>query len=306
MKDNFRLRQPLKRIDDGQATFVSFDMTEITKSEEEFDCLKMKMLQSLRERSISRRPPQLVDATIQPCSSSLSVASEMSDRARDILTKAFPGVSFDDEALGMDKDLTQYPDPDDQCIQMLASNSSDEEDDDDDGQDGKHVFRGLLIDTSVCENTPGPAQENDEYLIYSPPSADATDNKNMESPPTKTVSSPNESTPKAPEPTPPTEDVIIKAPVSSLSVQPRNKLAHIFTEELSTLYEQDENASVTSIEDDYYATHQPKKAELLLDDYEVSPNERSIHNRWNNILEMTITGQCADQRFVVMDEEAEI
>lgn len=235
IKANFRQRQGLnaKRIDDGTASFVSYDMTEISTSEEEIESPKEKMLQSLRERS--RSPDSTIVApqhvAIQPCSSSLSVSSEMSDRARDILVKAFPGVSFDDYDELDEEDLTQYPDPDDQCLQLHASTSSDDDDDDDDC--GNNLFRGLMIDTSIGGSAPSRAFENDEFLVHSP--AECNKNK-FTSCSSKISSSPKRSPKKKPAKSP-TDLIVVTTTTTTTSMaqQPRNKLAHIFTEELSTL-----------------------------------------------------------------------
>mmetsp|Transcript_16635 Transcript_16635/g.27573 ORF Transcript_16635/g.27573 Transcript_16635/m.27573 type:complete len:298 (-) Transcript_16635:235-1128(-) len=288
LQANFRQRnQAHKRIDDA-TSFVSYDMTEISHSDEEFDSPKDLMLQSLRERS-------LIPLLIEPCSSSASMTSEMSDRAKEILSKAFPGVSFEDDAMAMDEDLTQYPDPDDFCVEMQASASSDDEEEEDYDLDKKNLLRGLMIDTSVQGTTPSKAGDNDEFLVHSPTDAQSKSIKLTTSP---KVNKKKASTKQEP------PVVVTTTTITTASVQPRNKLAHIFTEELSTLYEQDESSSLASLDDDDCIEDHKRKTNTsdFQQDDEVLPNERSIHNRWNHILEMTITGRCADHRFVVMDE----
>jgi hypothetical protein len=115
-----------------------------------------------------------------------------------------------------------------------------------------------LIDTSSQSGQPSKADENDEYLVDSPS----------------------------------------EAKQSQEVMQPRSTkiLAHIFTEELSTLYEDteyDDEASLTSISDQC-----SKEADGGCDtgkhENAISPKEQSIRDRWNYILEMTMTGQCTD------------
>lgn len=270
LKANFRLREH-KRIDDS--AFASYDMTEIGDSHSEGSVeapssnpyTKLQLVFEGDHSSLPPRQFELPPTLIEACASSVS-KPDMSETAKAILLKAFPDVAFD-ESLGHE-DLSQYPDPE---PSICGSVSSDEDDD----EDSQHVmsqsaFHGMSIDTSEGGTQPSRADVNDEFLVSSPIDA-----------PSPQFSFPSSGA-----------EII----TTSL-VQPRkNKLAHIFHEELSTLYEgKEDEGSLTSMED--------IDAEEQLVDM-MSPKEMSISVRWSNILEMTITGQCGDQRFIL--DEAEI
>lgn len=267
IKANFRLRE-LKRID--ERNFSSYDMTEIAGSNSEESVEPPKSdgdskipLQTLFEcNQTSFSSEQFGDLypnrskESSDCSSPVPT-TDLSEKARGILSKAFPGVAFDDEFSF--EDLIQYPDPEPSVCGSASSN----EDDDDPSHE---IFRGLLIDTSVGGNTPSKADADDEFLIESPKDAPVTSPK-------------------------------FTSEMTSSSLPPRqHNLAHIFHEELSTLYEgREDEGSLTSMED------------LDMDQNTsdaVSPKERSIHDRWSTILRMTMAGQCGHQGLIL--DEAEI
>ena len=267
IKANFRLRE-LKRID--ERNFSSYDMTEIVESNSEGSVEPPKsdgdskfQLQTFFE-SNQRSLPSEQFGDLSPnrskrnseCASPVST-TDLSEKARGILSKAFPGVAFDDEFSF--EDLLQYPDPEPSVCGSASSN----EDDDDPSHE---FFCGLFIDTSVGGNTPSKAGEDDEFLIESPKDAPVTSPK-------------------------------FAFEMTTSSVSPRqHKLAHIFHEELSTLYEgREDEGSLTSMED--------VDAEQNISEA-VSPKERSIHDRWSTILRMTIAGHCGHQ--VLIMDEAEI
>lgn len=262
-----------------ESTLASYDMTEIGDSNSDDSVEESRRNHQAGKRllspdhSHSSTTPLIVDQ-IPPIiettrSTSPLSMSEMSDKAKAILNEAFPHISFD--AGVKDEDLSKYPDPE---LSIHASTSSDDDDDedadDDDDAQSEHTFKGLMIDTSDKENQPSQAAENDEYLVSSPAATKSTSPAAM--------------------------------------VQPRSttkNLAHIFHEELSTLMEEDEGsddeASVSNDTEESSSTHEDDDGGRQLD---MSPMEISIRDRWNHILQLTITGQCADFRAVV--DEAEI
>ena len=218
IKANFRLRD-LKRID--ERSFSSYDMTEIARSNSEgsaespkFDENPKTQLQSSFQRKPRPLPSDqcgLFLGSRNGRATPPSPPADLSDKARKILSEAFPGVAFDDEL--MCEDLLQYPDPE---PSVCGSASSTEDDDD----SSHSFFRGLLIDTSVGGCTPSKAGADDEFLIHSP----------AEVPDTSLSSSF-------------TSDVTGEPPR-------QHKLPHIFHEELSTLYEgREDEGSLTSIEE---------------------------------------------------------
>jgi hypothetical protein len=263
IKANFRLRE-LKRIDSNN--FASYDMTEIVESNSEGsvdspkpDRAEKMPLQPLFENnqaSSTLRQVPLSPHQTQPGESSASMP-DRSKKVREILSKAFPDVTFDEEIIG--EDLLQYPDPE---PSICGSGSSDDSDD----ENSRGFFHGLLIDTSVRGMEPSKAAANDEFMIHSPTDAP--------------VSSPSGS-----------------AESNSSLVPPRkHKLAHIFHEELSTLYEgREDEGSLTSMED---IDGEQNVVKMM------SPNERCISDRWRTIMNMTIAGQCGHQ--VLILDEAEI
>jgi hypothetical protein len=262
IKANFRLRE-LKRIDAN--SFTSYDMTEIAQSNSEgsVDTPKpdrsTKMpLQPVFENNQEPSPMRqclLSPHHIQACESSASMP-DLSKKAREILSKAFPDVTFDEEIIS--EDLLQYPDPE---PSICGSGSSDESDD----ENSRGFFHGLMIDTSLRGMEPSQADANDEFMIDSPTDAPVTSPSGAE--------------------------------YNTSLVPPRkHKLAHIFHEELSTLYEgREDEGSLTSMED---IDAEQNIVKMML------PNERCLSARWSNILNMTITGQCGHE--VLILDEAEI
>ena len=170
MKANFRLRE-IKRID--QRNFSSYDMTEITESNsegsaeppksEEISKIQLQSLPfELNQRSF---PSDQFDMNLERCKERASTpvpTTDLSEKARKILSTAFPGVAFDDEL--MCEDLLQYPDPEPSLCGSASSNEDCEE-------PSEEFFRGLLIDTSVGGCTPSKADADDEFLIHSPTDA---------------------------------------------------------------------------------------------------------------------------------------
>jgi hypothetical protein len=265
-----------KRIDDGQSK-SSYDMTEILSSRSEFSVILQSsssfdvpltrttsMQPNASERS--HYPIQIDNLTYSRSFPPISFASQLSKQARDILSNASLDISFADNT-NFD-DIFQYPDPE---LSFCGSDSSEgcEE------RIASQFFHGLVVITSSNDAAPSEAHDDDEYLIHSPIfHNDVLLNKS---------SSPrgegcNHNSPK------------------------KHKMAHIFNEELSTLYEgREDEGSLTSLEEidvsDIDLEHSNKQITSML-----SVHDKSLIDRWSEILAMTIQGQCATQQKYILDE----
>ena len=168
-------------------------------------------------------------------------------------------MTFENELV--DEDLLMYPDPEPSIYGSVSSEEDAEE------CRSHEFFRGLIIDTSDKGQIPSQADPSDEFLVHSP------------------------------------SDAIIVLPTcdavsESTNLQQPYKIAHIFHQELSTLYEEhegEEEESLTSIEN-----CDANKEVCQLD----LSKESCVHDRWSNLLRITMAGHCGQQGLIL--DEAEI
>jgi len=262
---------------------------------------------------------------------------------------AFPAdaLPLTGEIVAMDEeDFWSYPDPDfvldiseetsscdisDEVIEdagkVTTTTTNDNNDNEENNEQFQDAFQGMLIDFSQPNTLePSKADDDDEYLVSSPENCGTMCLPRPSSRITPQLSSHSLGQDQPSLMSPQHHQQQQQQPQLTLptySSQPMSPLAHIYHEELSTLYEgSDDNASLTSL-DASVVEGQPIAIKRFVlstaiegeneDDEEdendrkkdtnekkksrtpprVSTREKSIRDRWNNILEMTISGQCA-------------